>query len=237
MGRLSLLILLSCWVSESAAIAGLNTDTTSEVGDWTENSNEIQNYSTQVVPLVCQLSTCELLLSKLGAMQEKMETMEVKVVTMESELQANRREIEQLKTRAAGKVSFAAFLGGHGHLGPYDVATTIEYKNVLTNVGDAYNPATGIFVAPVRGIYYFYICYHAAQQKGTVITLYKNSELIVSTVHRGDENSSANENGSNGVTLQLEERDQVYVKLTAGTWVWGASTRTTVFTGFLVTHL
>ncbi|XP_062372722.1 complement C1q-like protein 4 [Sardina pilchardus] len=243
MERLCLLILLSCWVSESAAAAVLNTDTTSEAGDWTENGNETQNY-THTVPLVCQLSTCELLLRELGAMQEKMRAMEArleasedKAATMESELQENGREIEQLKTGAAGKVSFSAFIGGHGHIGPYDVSTTIEYKNVLTNIGNGYNPATGIFLAPVRGIYYFYFCYHAGQQKGTAIILYKNSELIASTAHNGQENSSANENGSNGVALQLEVGDQVYVQLTAGTWVWDGHYQNTVFTGFLVTHL
>ncbi|XP_041925261.1 uncharacterized protein LOC121689462 isoform X2 [Alosa sapidissima] len=229
MGTLALLFLLSSWVTEPAAVAVLNTDTTSEAGDRTENGNEIQNYSTQT-PLVCQLSTCELLLSELRAMQEKMRAMETrlefsetKTVAMESDLQASKtkvvametrleasesklvateekagimeaklqthkNDIEELKeenkvqgleiqalrhrsnfteaelrehsilleelSRAKPKVAFAAALGDGGNVGPASNEHTLPFKKILTNVGSAYNPSTGVFIVPVRGVYY-----------------------------------------------------------------------------------
>ncbi|XP_041926599.1 uncharacterized protein LOC121690232 [Alosa sapidissima] len=148
----------------------------------------------------------------------------------EAELREHSRLLEEL---SRGNVAFSASVGGRGHTGPYDVETTLKYKNVLANIGNAYNPATGIFVAPIRGIYYFNFCYHASQQNGAAIALYKNSELVASaSSHDTDTNSPVN--GSNGVALQLEEMDQVHLR--SNSWVWDGPYHDTVFTGFLVNN-
>lgn len=42
------------------------------------------------------------------------------------------------------KVAFSASLGSNGFIGPVNTDTTVVYKNVFNNVGNAYNPATGI---------------------------------------------------------------------------------------------
>ena len=131
-GTLILVSLLVSWVCGPAATAVLDPDVPSEDGHGTENSNEIQNYSNQSAPEVCQLSTCELLLRALGTMQGRMRAMETrleasdtkavametkavametrleasetKAVAMESELQTSRSEIEQLKSANAGEL-------------------------------------------------------------------------------------------------------------------------------------
>ncbi|XP_062371993.1 uncharacterized protein LOC134059565 [Sardina pilchardus] len=255
MGRLSLLILLSCWVSESAAAAVLNTDTTHEVGDWTENDNEIQNYSTQTASGACQLSTCELLLRELGAMQEKMRTMEAKLEAsessaqelvslksklmateektgiMEAKLQAYKHEIEELK-KENRVVAFSASVGHHGHTGPYNVEKTLVYKNVITNIGNVYNPATGIFTAPVRGMYFFSIYYHASTGNDGRLSLKKNGQMLATASHARV--NSGTDNGSNGVTVQMEVGEQVYVILHSNTWVWDGINQDTIFSGFLI---
>lgn len=94
----------------------------------------------------------------------------------------------------------------------------------------------GIFVAPVRGIYYFYFCYHASQQNAAAIMLYRNGDHIATTSHH-ETDSNFPLNGSNGVALQLAEGDHIYINLKAGSWVWDGPAHDTVFTGFLVSHL
>ena len=94
----------------------------------------------------------------------------------------------------------------------------------------------GIFVAPVRGMYYFYFCYHAGQQNRGALSLHKNDQIIATTSHRTAE-SGMTENGSSGAALQLEVDDHVYVILHVDSWVWDGSYHDTVFTGFLVTQL
>ena len=95
----------------------------------------------------------------------------------------------------------------------------------------------GVFVAPVRGMYYFYFCYHASQLYRAALSLHKNDQLIASTSHHIMEDKPEPVNGSNGVALQLEVDDHVYVILHVDSWVWDGSYHDTVFTGFLVTQL
>lgn len=99
-----------------------------------------------------------------------------------------------------------------------------------------YYSILGVFVAPVRGIYYFNFCYHAGQRDRTSISLRKNGQLIATTSHHSWDGGSS-ENGSNGVALQLEVGDHVNIILEAETWVWDGPNHDTVFTGFLVTPL
>ncbi|XP_035531678.1 complement C1q tumor necrosis factor-related protein 3-like [Morone saxatilis] len=95
--------------------------------------------------------------------------------------------------------------------------------------------STGIFAAPVPGIYYFTFFYNAGGSQEVFLILMKNNQDVVSTADRKTSHDDA-DNGGNAVFLQLQQGDQVYMRLGANTHVWGDNFITT-FSGFLVSQV
>uniref|UniRef100_A0AAR2LPT1 C1q domain-containing protein n=1 Tax=Pygocentrus nattereri TaxID=42514 RepID=A0AAR2LPT1_PYGNA len=133
------------------------------------------------------------------------------------------------------KVAFSAGLGlPAGQRGPFNVDTTLIYKQVLTNVGGAYNPYTGIFTAPVRGVYYirFTSGIYGNKSNNIGLNLYKNEQHLM---HLGELGADgATKHISSGVTLELVAGDVVYTRLPANYVVWDNSALRTSFSGFLI---
>uniref|UniRef100_A0A8B9K756 C1q domain-containing protein n=1 Tax=Astyanax mexicanus TaxID=7994 RepID=A0A8B9K756_ASTMX len=133
------------------------------------------------------------------------------------------------------KVAFSAALGlPAGLRGPINKETTLIYKNVMTNVGNAYNPATGVFTAPVRGVYYirFTGSEHGNTSNNIGVNLDKNGQNLL---HLGENGSDGlAKHISSGVTLELEAGDVVYTRLPANYVLWGGSDFRTTFSGFLI---
>uniref|UniRef100_A0A3P9ICT1 C1q domain-containing protein n=1 Tax=Oryzias latipes TaxID=8090 RepID=A0A3P9ICT1_ORYLA len=121
---------------------------------------------------------------------------------------------------APTRVVFTATTAESGAIGPFSNNTNVLYKTAITNVGQAYNPSTGIFTAPVNGIYYFSFFCHSGGSRLVDLKLMKNEEFIVgiydhATIHDGADNAG------NAAFLQLQRGDQVSVRLAANTHVWG----------------
>ncbi|KAF7229868.1 complement C1q-like protein 2 [Nothobranchius furzeri] len=166
-------------------------------------------------------------LKEFGAMTEKQSSMEARLKEAET-------QITELKKKDATKVAFTVGLGG-GQVGPFSTATTLIYKTVKTNVGNAYNPVTGIFAAPVTGIYYFTFSYHAGGEHPVSLNLIKNNEVVVG-VHDHRSSGDGADNGGNSAFLQLQQGDQVYMQLVANTHLYGHIAVTT-FSGVLLYQL
>lgn len=78
---------------------------------------------------------------------------------------------------------------------------------------------TGIFTAPVRGVYVFRVFSKAVGNPDKAVTagLFKNDKHIMST--HGHQQSGFI-SSSNGVSLLLEEGDKVKVNLYPGQWIF-----------------
>uniref|UniRef100_A0A3B5A8E9 C1q domain-containing protein n=1 Tax=Stegastes partitus TaxID=144197 RepID=A0A3B5A8E9_9TELE len=116
------------------------------------------------------------------------------------------------------RVLFTAVIGSYGTIGPNNVDTTLVYRRVVTNIGDAYNRNTGIFTAPVAGVYYFIFFYHAGGDCEAMLYLYRNYQLVVMTSDHISKHDTA-DNGGNAALLHLDKGEQVYVRMAAYTSV------------------
>ncbi|XP_049332458.1 complement C1q-like protein 4 [Astyanax mexicanus] len=154
-----------------------------------------------------------------------------------SELSALKNEMDHLKKENAGrtKVAFSAGIGPPLRiLGPFNSETNLIYKKVLTNIGGAYNSYTGVFTAPVRGVYYirFTGSEYGNTSNNIGVNLYKNEQNLL---HLGENGSDGlAKHISSGVTLELEAGDVVYTRLPAHYVLWGGSDFRTTFSGFLI---
>uniref|UniRef100_A0A3P9DF15 C1q domain-containing protein n=1 Tax=Maylandia zebra TaxID=106582 RepID=A0A3P9DF15_9CICH len=129
--------------------------------------------------------------------------------------------------------SAAVLLPGTGpYVGPFNTETTLVFKHVITNIGNAYNPSTGIFTAPVRGVYHFEL--HMFGHGGVAVGayLYKNQGLVVIAYEH--QTAAGELSGSNGASLLLEVGDQVFVRLLDGRRIYDNQNHHTTFSGHLI---
>ncbi|XP_036968467.1 complement C1q-like protein 4 [Acanthopagrus latus] len=130
------------------------------------------------------------------------------------------------------KVAFSTLIEKGGAYGPFPNDTTLAYNKVYTNIGDAYNSCTGVFTAPVAGVYYFTFFYHAGGHHASKLELFKNCEMIVrSSDHQSGADTA--DNGGNAVILELQQGDKVYVRMPKNNFIWAAENSTS-FSGFLL---
>ncbi|CAM4569919.1 unnamed protein product [Leuciscus chuanchicus] len=123
-------------------------------------------------------------------------------------------QVEELrKENRDREIAFSASLmqSGSGHIGPFTTEITLTYKNVFTNIGNAYNPITGIFTAPLKGAYMFRISIFSFGGTPTYAAIIKNGKHVV-MAHDGQVQAQDRLNSSNGVVLILEVGDVVYGK-------------------------
>ncbi|KAI2644880.1 Complement C1q-like protein 4 [Labeo rohita] len=145
-------------------------------------------------------------------------------------------QVEELrKENRDRQIAFSAALmqSTSGNVGPFTTDITLTYRNVFTNIGNAYNPITGIFTAPLKGAYMFRISVHgtAIQTYPSTVSIIKNGEHVV-TAHAHQAVNVVN--SSNGVVLLLEVGDVIFVRLLANRRISDSQNNYNTFSGFLL---
>ncbi len=111
--------------------------------------------------------------------------------------------------------------------------TTIIWNTVISNIGSAYNAGTGIFTAPIAGVYFFSF-FGMNNNGGTFELRLQKNNIDVGINPYGT--STGLYNGNHGsVTLQLAASDQMKVINATGTSLYASGPNAhNGFSGFLI---
>ncbi|XP_061592470.1 complement C1q-like protein 4 [Cololabis saira] len=174
--------------------------------------------------------------AKLAEQAAKLAEQAAELLTIKSRANTTENHVNALKRQGEVKrVAFSASLVTSGvlNIGPFNANTNLIFRNVVTNVGNAYNPHTGIFTAPVRGAYHFefYIHGYGHRSHPVAAMLVKNRVHVVVAYER---QTSGFANLANGVTLLLEVGDVVFLRQRENTRIYDDPEGYTTFSGNLL---
>ncbi|PVD24373.1 hypothetical protein C0Q70_14854 [Pomacea canaliculata] len=184
------------------------------------------------------------------AAESKMAAMEARVASIEKELEV---KFEQCQTNlhvlldhvTANFSSFEDSL----RASKYQVGFTVrfsadpvtnvganaiyQFNNVITNVGNGYNHQTGVFTAPVAGLYAFHLNIMGTNESPAVhLAIEKEGPEVIG--HAWAEGSTDNyDQGSTTVVVSMQQGQQAWVRHQGGnTHIRGSNW--SAFTGLLV---
>ncbi|XP_061669209.1 complement C1q-like protein 2 [Syngnathoides biaculeatus] len=134
------------------------------------------------------------------------------------------------------KVAFSVALktdnqAGGDH-GPFPSETILVFKRVVTNIGNHYDDSTGIFTAPIRGLY-FVTFTGAAGSEGSMNAAVMKDGVNMFAV---DDNQNKFSSATNSMVLELAAGDKLWVTLWPNQRIFDQS-RLTTFSGFLISPL
>ncbi|XP_031318496.1 complement C1q-like protein 4 [Camelus dromedarius] len=132
----------------------------------------------------------------------------------------------------AGYVPRIAFYAGLRR--PHEGYEVLRFDDVVTNVGNAYEAASGKFTCPMSGVYFF--AYHVLMRGGDGTSMWadlmKNGQVRASAIAQdADQNYDY---ASNSVILHLDVGDEVFIKLDGGKVHGGNTNKYSTFSGFII---
>ncbi|XP_063049354.1 complement C1q-like protein 2 [Engraulis encrasicolus] len=191
--------------------------------------------------LVLLLSMCGVqtdVSTELKELRDMLVALEAENKAVKERLTVSEGKVEALETeiRAAPKVAFSTALKeiGLGYIESGNTDLNLVFKKVITNVGEGYSSWTGIFTAPVKGVYYFrFTVMDLLFSRDTYIKMYKNGQQLMELYEEDIDGHPTYL--SSGLALQLEKGDTVNLVLPAGNKVYDNSDNNhCTFSGFLL---
>ncbi|XP_059207926.1 multimerin-2-like [Centropristis striata] len=171
--------------------------------------------------------------SKTSDLKTENADLQTRLSNSESELLISKSRIETLeRANAERKVAFYTALTDAGSVGPFNTEITLKYSKVSTNIGDAYNPSTGFFTAPVRGVYYFQFTMSGYQTGWMGVYVYKNNQRIM---YNSEINEEVDHNYiTNSVVLELMAGDKIHLVLPPDFSLYDNANNQNTFSGSLL---
>ncbi|XP_011618013.1 uncharacterized protein [Takifugu rubripes] len=197
-----------------------------------DNSNHHSTFSGFLLFSMVDNRTTEMdFNAELKTLQTSVKELQAENQGLKEHLEAAERELRLV--RDVPKVAFAVSLGGNGLQKTTSGSKTLIYKDILTNIGQAYNSETGMFTAPVRGVYYIRFTANAPTNFPMSAVLYKNGIQIQLIAHE-QPSGEGSDTASNGAALLLEQGDTLSLQLWHNTQIWDNSNHHSTFSGFLL---
>ncbi|XP_078497515.1 C1q-related factor [Lissotriton helveticus] len=117
---------------------------------------------------------------------------------------------------------------------PHEGYEILKFDDIVTNLGNNYDAATGKFMCNIPGTYFF--TYHILMRGGDGTSMWadlcKNGQVRASAIAQdADQNYDY---ASNSVILHLDAGDEVYVKLDGGKAHGGNNNKYSTFSGFII---
>ncbi|XP_071326333.1 complement C1q tumor necrosis factor-related protein 4-like [Trachinotus anak] len=197
-----------------------------------DNSNHHSTFSGFLLfPMVDEALTEFDAEAELKSLQASLKELQTENLGVRERLESTERELKAM--RDVPKVAFAVSLGGDGLQKTTSGSKTLIYKTVLTDIGQAYNSETGVFTAPVRGVYYIRFTANAPTNFPMSAVLYKNNAAIQLIAHE-QPSGEGSDTASNGAALLLEQGDTLSLQLWHNTQIWDNSNHHSTFSGFLL---
>ncbi|CAC5384429.1 C1QL [Mytilus coruscus] len=116
-------------------------------------------------------------------------------------------------TPSFGKVGF--LVSNSGSLQNVGNDAIVVYDTVTTNLGGGYDKSTGVFTAPVEGLYYFSWTVLAFAGK-SFYTQLKLNDIVVAKNHAGATGIATHMPSSQSAVLQMKKNDKASIRVHSG---------------------
>ena len=113
----------------------------------------------------------------------------------------------------------------------------LVFQNIITNEGSGYDKSTGIFTAPVGGVYYFTVHVCVANRKHSPVGIVLDGTFIAKSIQYDTDSWTC---GSAGAIVTMTSGKQVWVASTDGSTNYVLYSSTTflmnTFSGILISN-
>lgn len=125
---------------------------------------------------------------------------------------------------------FPAFTAYRTSKQSLSVKNAVVFDKVWTNNGNGYNPSSGVFTAPIAGLYHFAAVVMSVEGKSLYLSLFHNSAKIASSFIT----DKGYKTGTFDVVLTLEKGDTVSIKSGHNQYIFSDGDKYSTFSGNLI---